>query len=327
MIGRREFITLLGGAAAVWPLAAGAQQAAMPVIGFLQGSAPKDVAYLADGFRQGLSEAGYVEGRNVQIEYRWAEGQYDRLPAMAADLVNRHVNVIAALGAPAAVPAKAATKTIPMVFYLGEDPIEFGLVASFNRPEGNVTGVANLGVALVPKRLQLLHELVPQARSIAILLNPRNPNAETNSNAVQDAARLLDQKVEILNAGSATDLEAAFAMLAEMKAGGVVIGPDAFFNGQLEHLARLAIRYSIPTIFGQPEFVKAGGLMSYGASTREGWRQTGIYTGRILKGEKPIDLPITQPTKFELMINLKTAKALGLTIPAILQATADEVIE
>jgi putative ABC transport system substrate-binding protein len=324
---RREFITLLGGAAAAWPLSARAQQTAMPVIGFLNAASPREFENQAAAFRQGLREGGFVEGRNVAIEYRWAEGQYDKLPALATDLIRRQVAVIAAIGAPALVPAKAATATIPIVFYIGEDPIELGVVSSFNRPGGNITGVAYLGSALLAKRLELLRELVPNDAAIAVLVDPKNPNAEISARDAQGTGRMLGQQIRILNASTETELATVFATLVPLRIGALLIAPDNLFNAQVPRIAALAVQYAIPASHQQRTFPAAGGLMSYGASQIEGLRQTGVYTSRILKGEKPSDLPVMQPTKFELVLNLKAAKALGLTVPASLLAVADEVIE
>ena len=320
---RRDFITLLGGAAA-WPLAARAQQATMPVIGFVSSRSPGESASVVAGFRQGLKEAGYVEGRNVHIAFRWAEGQYDRLPALAAELVEIQVAVIlAAGGSQTGLAAKAATPTIPIV-NIGSDPDRVGLVASLNRPGGNVTGVSLLSWPLTPKRLELLRELVPTATIIGVLVNPNAPNTELESREIQAAARAIGQQIRILSATTEREIDAAFASVTQHGVGALVIGADAFFDSRRDLAVALAAQYAVPTIYG---FAAPGGLISYGASAPEGYRQAGIYVGRILKGEKPADLPILQPTKFELVINTKTAKALGLTVPPTLVAIADEVIE
>jgi putative ABC transport system substrate-binding protein len=324
---RREFITLLGGGAAAWPLAARAQQHAMPVVGFLGTRAPGDDPHLLAAFRQGLSEAGYDDGQNVTIEYRFAANQYDRLPALAADLIGRRVAVIAANGRAAQV-AKALTATIPIVFTAGFDPVEAGLVDSLNRPGGNTTGVDILDVELGPKRLQLLHELVPTATVIAALVNPSDPaRAETTSKELQAAAEGFGQQLHILQASSDRELDAAFADLAQLHAGGLVIGGEPFFNSRSEQLGALSIRHAVPTIYQLRAFAAAGGLVSYGANLTDSYRLVGIYAGRILKGEKPADLPVQQSTKVELIINLKTAKALGIAFPLALLGRADEVIE
>jgi putative ABC transport system substrate-binding protein len=323
---RREFITLVGGAAAAWPRAARAQQPAMPVIGFVSSASAAAYEPLVTAFRHGLSETGYVEGRNVAIEYRWADNQYDRLPALAAELVRRQVDVIAANG-PAALPAKAATTTIPIVFAAGFDPVDLGLVSSLHRPGGNVTGTSMLNVEVVPKRLQLLNELVPAATVMALLVNPSNPNAANQSRDLQAAARTLGLQLHILHASSERDFDTVFAKLNELRAGGLVIGADAFFNTRSAQLAALALRHAMPAAYQYREFTVAGGLMSYSGSITDSYRQAGIYAGRILKGEKPADLPIQRSTKLELFLNLKTAKALGLTVPLPLIGRADEVTE
>jgi putative tryptophan/tyrosine transport system substrate-binding protein len=326
---RREFITLLGGAAAAWPLAARAQQPVVPVIGFLGAESPDLWANRLRAFRQGLNETGYVEGRNVAIEYRWAAGQNDRLPALAADLVRARVNVIVTpASTPAALAAKAATATVPIVFYVGGDPIELGLVASLNRPGGNLTGVTTLASEVGPKRLELLHELLPTATNIGALVNPTSPDLGGRFlRDLQAAAPTFGLQLQILQASTERELDKAFATLAQLRAGGLVIANDSFFSARMEQLVALANRHSLPTVFQFREFAAAGGLMSYGADFAEACRQVGIYTGRILKGEKPADLPAQQATKAELIINLKTAKALGLTVPTALLVRADEVIE
>jgi putative tryptophan/tyrosine transport system substrate-binding protein len=324
---RREFIALIGGATVAGPLAARAQQPTMPAIGLLGSATAREWAPLVAAFLRGLSEAGYDDGRNVAIEYRWADGQYDRLPAMAADLVRRQVTVIAALTSPSAIAAKAATAIIPIVFTTIADPVQIGLVASLNRPGGNLTGVTILNVEIVPKMLELLHEVVPTATTMAALVNPTNPNADTWSTGLQVAARTLGLELNVLRASTERDIDEAFATLIPLRVGGLVIVNDVFLITREEQLAALALRHKLPTIFQSRESVVAGGLMSYGGSASDAYRQAGVYTGRVLKGEKPADLPVQQATKVELYINLKTAKTLGITIPLPLSGRADEVIE
>jgi putative ABC transport system substrate-binding protein len=322
---RREFITLLGGAAATWPLAAGAQQRAMPVVGYLSGVAA-DSASLA-AFRRGLEETGYREGQNVAIEYRRADDQYEPLGTLAADLVRRQVSVIVAAGIPAALAAKAATTAIPIVFTVAGDPVEFGLAASLNRPGGNLTGVTSLSIDLGSKRMELLHELVPAATMIGLLVNPTNPNAEILSRDAQAAARILGLQLHVLPASTERDFDTAFATLVRIRAGALVISNAGLFNRLSGQLGALSVRHALPTIFQFREFAAAGGVMSYGGSYGDDDRLAGAYTGRILKGEKPADLPVQQATKVELIINLKTAKTLGLPVPLALLTRADEVIE
>jgi len=325
---RRKFITLAGGAAIAWPLAVRAQQPAMPVIGFLSSASPDLYANRLRAFRQGLKEAGYVEGQNVAIEYRWAEGQNNRLPALAAELVQRHVDVIvAAGGTPSAVATKAATATIPIVFGVAVDPVKIGLVASLNRPGGNLTGITNLNVEVGPKRLELLRELIPTATNIAVLVNPTSPIAEPFARSMQAAARTLGQQVYVLQASAEQDFDKVFADLVRLRAGALVISPDVFFNTRIIQLAVLSLRHAVPAIFQYREFAAAGGLISYGSDETEYYRLIGIYAGRILKGEKPAELPVVQSTKVEMILNLKTAKALGITVPLPLLGRADEVIE
>ena len=323
---RRQFITLLGGAAVGWP-AVHAQQA-LPVIGFLNNQGLGGRTHQVDAFRRGLGEKGYVEGKNVAIEYRWAENQYDRLPALAADLVRRQVAVIVATGgAPTARAAKAATATIPIVFTAGSDPVQDGLVDSLNRPGGNVTGVSFLTDALGAKRLGQLREIIPRTATVAVLINPQGPDAQNQLKDVPAAAQSIGQSIHIVNASTQDEVDAAFATISKLQAGGLLVGADPFFNDRRHQIVALAARPSFPAIYELREFVVAGGLMSYGASITDAYRQAGVYAGRILKGEKPSDIPVIQSTKFEFVINLKTAKSLGLQIHPQLLATADEVIE
>ena len=323
---RREFITLLSGVVA-WPLVARGQQAAMPVVGLINAGVPEPAAYRVAAFRQGLSEAGYVEGKSVAIEYRWAEGRYNLIPELVADLLRRRVAIIATPDSTdAALAAKAATSAVPIVFADGEDPVKLGLVASLDRPGGNVTGVAAPATELDKKRMRLLRELVPTATSIGVLLNSSRPTFDARSKDIQEAARTVRQEVRILQASSEHEIGFAFAVAAAWRPGALIVPPDAFFNSRREQLVALAQSHAIPTIYDNRAFVAAGGLMSYG-SFADGYRETGIYAGRILRGEKPADLPVTQPTKFEFVINLKTAKALGIEVPQTLLATADEVME
>jgi putative ABC transport system substrate-binding protein len=325
---RRAFITLLGGAVVAWPLAARAQQSSMPVVGWLNSETP-DGGYglLAAAFRQGLSETGFVEGRNVAIEYRWAQGQIDRLPALAAELVRHQVTVIAAAGTVSARAAKAATTTIPVVFSVATDPVAMGLIASLNRPGGNLTGVANLMVELGQKQLELLHQLVPAVTSMAVLINPILPASESQARDLQAAARKLGLDLRILHASNEHDLDTVFAKMVDLRVGALAITADAFFLSRREQIVALAAHHSLPAISPWREAAAAGALMSYGTSDTDGYRQIGSYAGRILKGEKPADMPVQQSTKFELIINLKTAKALGIEVPLQIQQLADEVIE
>jgi putative tryptophan/tyrosine transport system substrate-binding protein len=323
---RRAFIALLG-AAATWPLAARAQQATSPVIGFIGVTSHDEWRDYVAAFHHGLNDTGYVEGRNVTMEYRWAEGHYDRLPAMASDLVDRKADVIVAVAPPAALAAKAATRTIPIVFFMGSDPVELGLVASLSRPGGNITGVTALANAVSAKRLQMLREIVPAAAANAMLVNPTNQNANRDVNEMQAAAATLGQPLIVAKASTDADIDAAFAALPQQGVGALVVNPDPFLLGRRARIAELATRCRVATIFHTHEPVEAGGLMSYGASFVDAHRQVGVYTGRILKGERPADLPIPRSTKFHLAINLRSAKALGLAIPATLLAQADEVIE
>jgi len=327
MIKRREFITLLSGAA-TWPMAARAQQPAMPVIGFLSGVSPEPFAKAVAAFQQGLKELGYIQGQNVAIEYRWAEGQYDRLPALAAELARRQVAVIVATGSNAsALAAKAATSTIPIVFNSGDDPVKLGLVASLNQPGGNATGINFFIAQMEPKRLGFLHQLIPTASLIAVLLNPNNPSFDAQMTDIEEAARTLGRQIHVVNASSEQDIHVAFTTFVQLRAGALLVGADPFFNARREQLVTLAAHYAIPAIYELREYAVAGGLMSYGTSLADVYRKVGAYAGRILNGEKPADLPIVQPTKFELVINLKTAKTLGLAVPEGLVLAADEVIE
>jgi len=326
-VKRRAFISLLGCTAAAWPLAAGAQQPAMPVIGFLGAGSPGPFAPQVAVFRQGLAEAGYVEGRNVTIEYRWAEGQYDRLPAMAAELVHRQVAAIVTFPIPAAIAAKAATATIPIVFNVAGDPVRLGLVASLARPGSNATGVNSFLAELGAKQLGLLRELLPTAARIGLLVNPTNANVEGVTKDVTTAAATLGLQIDVVQASDSREIEAAFATLVRNKTNALLIGSDVFFSSRRGQLATLTTRHSIPAVQNVREFAEVGGLMSYGTSLTEVFRQLGVYTGRILKGAKPADLPVVQSTKFEFVINLPTARALGIEIPPTLLARADEVIE
>jgi len=324
---RRQFIALLGGAA-TWPLAARAQQTALPVIGFINSASSQGYVMQVAAFLKGLGEAGYVEGRNVAIEYRWADSKHDRLPALAADLVRRQVTVIAATTTAAAVAAKAATTTIPIVFEMGGDPVRVGIVSNLARPGGNITGVTNLNVVVAPKRLELLHEMVPNARVMTLLIDPTDPtSAETTTRDVQAVARSIGLELHVLNASTERDFDAIFANVVQLRAGGLVIGASALFISQAEQLAALAVRYAVPTAFETREFAAAGGLMSYSGNLTDSYRLAGLYTARILKGEKPGDLPVQLGTKAELHINLKTAKALGITVPLPLSGRADELFE
>jgi ABC-type uncharacterized transport system substrate-binding protein len=326
-IGRRHFIAALGSAAIARPLAAPAQQSAVPTIGFLNSGSPGPFAQLVAAFRQGLSESGYVERQNLAIEYRWAEGAYDQLPGLATDLVHRRVDVIFAGGPPAAVAAKAATTTIPIVFASGGNPVELGLVSSLNQPGGNITGVSFLINELVAKRLELLRELVPAATSIGLLANMTRPSSGAEVRAAQQAVQTLGASLYVQSASSAGEIDAAFANFTLHRINAVMIGSDPFFNTRRDQVVALATRLAIPTMYNLREYVAAGGLISYAPSLADVYRQAGVYTGKILKGAKPADLPVMQPTTFELVINLKAAKALGLTVPLIMQMTANEVIE
>jgi len=328
VIRRRDFITLTGGAA-VWPLAARAQPSAMPMIGYLHSASAAAFAYLMPAFHKGLGEAGYVEGRSVAIEYRWAEGHNDRLAAMAADLVRRQVAVIVTpISTAAALAAKAATSTIPIVFAIGADPVKSGLVASFNRPGGNATGVSDIGVELAAKRLGLLHELLPGAASFAVLVNPDNPSISNPFVAeVQAAAAAIGRQIEVVTAATNSDIDMAFATFAKRHVDAFLISPEALFVARRAQILTLAARHAVPAIYHRREFVEAGGLMSYGSNFADQFHLTGIYAGRILKGEKPADMPVQLPTKFEFVINMQTAKTFGIDVPTTLLARADEVIE
>jgi ABC-type uncharacterized transport system substrate-binding protein len=324
---RREFITLLGGTAIAWPLSARAQQPAIPVVGFLHYASPGTFAHIAEAVRRGLKEAGYIEGQNVTIEYRWADGHYDRLPALAAELVQRQVTVITAGGNVAAQAAKAATAVIPIVFTSGADPVWSGLVASLSRPGANLTGASLVAAELAVKRLEVIRELLPHARAVAMIVNPNYPGAESEMAEVEAAGPVIGLQIQKAKAGDVSALETAFATISQMRVDAVTVGTDGFFITRREQIAALAARYAVPGIYPFPDFPAAGGLASYGASLADAYRQAGVYAGRVLKGAKPADLPITQPVKFELIINLKTAKALGLTIPPAVLSRADEVIE
>lgn len=323
---RRDFITVLGGMVG-WALAARAQKSAMPVIGFLSSASPAEWTSFVAAFHQGLNNAGYIEGTNLGIEFRWAEGHYDRLPALAADLVRRQVSVLVASGSTGALAAKAATSAIPIVYTGVADPVGMGLVASLGRPGGNVTGISLLGVELEAKRVELLHEVVPKATAIALLVNPDDPFAESKVRQAHAATRSLGQQLHVLRARTEQGIDAAFATLVHLRAGALVVGTDVFFGNRREQLVGLTARYAMPTVFHLREFATAGGLMSYGPSLFETYRQAGIYTGKILNGAKPADLPVLRPTKVDLVINLKTAKSLGLTIPQFLLQRADELIQ
>jgi ABC-type uncharacterized transport system substrate-binding protein len=324
---RREFISLVGGAAAGWPRVARAQQPALPVVGFLSPTSAQAYARQLAAFREGLQQAGYREGQNVAIEYRWADNQNDRLPALAVDLVRRQVAVIASTGLPATLAAKLATTTISIVFQTGFDPVETRLVASLNRPDGNLTGVTTFALELEPKRLELLRELVPGASAVGVLFNPDTPGSENRLSELHAAARTLGLQLHVLHANNERDFDAIFASLGPLRIGALAIGADAFFNSRSEQLATLALRHAVPTIYQFREFVAAGGLVSYGGSLTDAHRLVGVYTGRILRGEKPADLPVQQVTKVELIINLRTAKTFGIAVPPTLLARADELIE
>jgi putative ABC transport system substrate-binding protein len=324
---RREFITLFGSAAAAWPLVARAQQPKMPLVGYLSAGSREDDGFRLTAIRQGLADAGYVEGANVALEYRWADKQPARLPELAAELIHRSVDVIV-LGSTATTRvAKKATATIPIVFVMAGDPVKFDLVASINRPGGNVTGVSYLGIGLLAKRMAMLHEMVPSATSVGFLINPTNPNAEANTSDARSSAAALGQTLIVANAGSDDEMERVFAGFVQARVGALFVDDDPLFNGRAARLATLAALNALPAMYPLPEYVSAGGLMSYGSSLSDSYRQAGIYTGRILKGEKPADMPVMQPTKLDLVINLRTAKTLGLQIPDKVLALADKVIE
>jgi putative ABC transport system substrate-binding protein len=324
---RREFISLLGGAAVGWPLTARAQQAAMPVVGFLNARSATDTVGLAAAFRQALNEARFVDGRNVAIEYRWASNQADQLPALAAELVGRRVTVIAAFSTASVLAAKAATSTIPIVFSTGDDPVKVGIVASLARPGGNITGVTFVSATIGTKRLQLLRGLAPKADLIALLVDPNSSESANQAEDVANAARALGQQLAIVNATTASEIDAAFVSLKQQRADALLVGGSPSFTSRRDQISGLAARYMVPVIYPSREYLAASGLMSYGASISAAYREAGLYVGRILRGDKPADLPVLQPTKFEFVINLKTAKALGLEVPPTLLALADEVIE
>jgi putative ABC transport system substrate-binding protein len=325
---RRNFISLVGGLAVAWPIAAGAQQSAMPVVGFIDVGSPADSGAHVASFRQGLNDMGYFEGRNILIEYRWAEGRHDRYPELAADLIRQKVNVIATgANSSASLAVKAATSTIPIVFGVGEDPVKLGLVASLARPGGNATGINFFAAELTAKRLGLLREMVPGAARLAFLVNPANVTAESTVKDLEAAAPAFGVQIQIFDAGTIREIDAAFASLVRQRFDALFVGPDLFFSTRRVQLAIAAARHAVPTIFAQREYAEAGGLMSYGTNIADTYRQVGVYTGRILKGAKPADLPVVQSTKFELVINAQTARTLGLTVPDNLLATADEVIE
>jgi putative ABC transport system substrate-binding protein len=324
---RRELIVFLGGAAVGWPLAVCAQHSTMPVVGFLHYASPHTLTHLADAFRRGLQETGYIEGQNVAIEYRWAEGQYDRLPALAADLVHRGVGVITAGGSVAAQAAKNATTTIPVVFTSGADPIATGLVASLSRPGGNVSGMSLLATEMATKRLELIRDLLPRARAIAMITNPAYPGSRSEMAEVEAAGRSIGMQTHKVTASSPSDLDSAFATISQLSVDAFTVGADGFFITRREQFAALAAHYAVPGIYPFPDFPASGGLLSYGLDLEDAYRQAGVYTGRILKGANPADLPVMQPTKFQLVINLKTAKALGLAVPQSILVRADEVIE